>query len=175
MAIQGDKYGTRHEFDQIWAGLALLTVVLLFSVSTQPTLANGTTAGRLRTSASASYRIGQLSYTLGSTDDAWNLSAETNTTASQYRAYWLLVNSSGARSIAAGSNAATAELALRRLPELDGTKAVFGVYVAGPSTDFGGAGGLAAQGTIHTGVPAGANVGSGIAAQSLGLVDLRDR
>uniref|UniRef100_UPI00261DAF36 hypothetical protein n=1 Tax=uncultured Nocardioides sp. TaxID=198441 RepID=UPI00261DAF36 len=42
---------------------------------------------------------------------------------------------------------------------LDGTKAVVGVFVAAPECDFDDAGGLAAQGTIHDGIPEGAALG----------------
>ena len=121
-------------------------------------IGNGGTAGYLRTTASVNYKIGQFQYTKASTDDLWNLSAQTDTTAGQYRAYWLYLDSSGTASIGAGSNASTAALALAALPVVTSTKSVIGVYVAGPSTDFNDAGGLAAQGTIHNGFPEGARL-----------------
>lgn len=121
-------------------------------------IGNGGTAGHLRTTASVNYKIGQFQYTKASTDDLWNLSAQTDTTAGQYRAYWLYLDASGMASIGAGSNASTAALALAALPVVTATKSVIGVFVAGPSTDFNGAGGLAAQGTIYNGFPEGARL-----------------
>ena len=47
-----------------------------------------------------------------------------------------------------------ATLLLKR-QRVDVTKSVIGVYTAGPDTDFDGAAGLAAQGTIDDGVPVG--------------------
>ena len=114
---------------------------------------NGGTAGRLRTNAAVTYRIGGTLYTKSSTDDLWNLAAETDTTGAQYRAYWLYLDASGTASIAAGSNAASAAAAIAALPAVTASKAVIGVFVAGLSTDFDGAGGLAAQGTIYNGWP----------------------
>lgn len=116
-------------------------------------IGNGGTAGRLRTNAAVTYRIGGTLYTKASTDDLWNLSAQTDTTGAQYRAFWLYLDSSGTATIAAGENAASAALAIAALPAVTSTKAVVGCFVAGLSTDFDAAGGLAAQGTIYNGWP----------------------
>ena len=114
---------------------------------------NGGTAGRLRTNSSVTYRIGGTLYVKASTDDLWNLSAETDTTGAQYRAYWLYLDSSGTAAVGAGTNAASAAAAIAALPTVASTKAVIGVFVAGLSTDFDAVGGLAAQGTIYNGWP----------------------
>jgi hypothetical protein len=114
-------------------------------------IGNGSTAGRLRTTATVNYRVAGSLYSKSSTDDLWNLSAETNTTGAQYRAYYLYLDASGTATIGAGSNAASAAAAIAALPDVAATKAVIGVYVAGLSTDFDGAGGLAAQGTVYNG------------------------
>lgn len=114
-------------------------------------IGNGGTAGRLRTTATVNYRVAGSLYSKASTDDLWNLSAETNTTGAQYRAYYLYLDASGTATIEAGSNAATAAAAIAALPDVAATKAVIGVYVAGLSTDFDAAGGLAAQGTTYNG------------------------
>jgi hypothetical protein len=121
-----------------------------------PAIGNGTTAGRLRTTAATAFKCDGKQKSKASTDNLWNLSAETDTIAAEYRAYWLYVDASGTASIAAGSNAASEAAALAALPARSLTKAVFGVFIAGPETDFDDAGGLAAQGTIYDDVPAGA-------------------
>lgn len=126
------------------------------AVAGYPNVGNGGTAGRLRTNATVSYSVAGSHYSKASTDDLWNLSAETNTTGAQYRAYYLYLDASGTASIGAGSNAATAAAAIAALPDVPATKSVLGTYVAGPSTDFDAAGGLAAQGTIYNGYPAAA-------------------
>jgi len=117
-------------------------------------IADGTTDGKLKTVAAVDFAIAGALYTKAATDDLWDLSAETDTTGAQYRAYWLYLDSSGTASIAAGTNAASAAAALAALPAITATKSVIGVYVAGLSTDFNGAAGLAAQGTIYNGMPA---------------------
>lgn len=125
-------------------------------VTGYPNIGNGGTAGRLRTTATASYVVAGSHYSKSSTDDLWNLSAETNTTSGQYRAYYLYLDASGTATIGAGSNAASAAAAIAALPDVTATKSVIGTYVAGPSTDFDAAGGLAAQGTIYNGYPSAA-------------------
>jgi hypothetical protein len=118
-------------------------------------IANGTTAGKLKTAAAITYTIGGTLYTKAITDDLWNLSAEVDTDGTHYRAYWLYLDSSGTASFAAGTDALTsAANAIAALPAITTTKSVIGVYVAGPSTDFNGAGGLAGQGTIYNGFAA---------------------
>lgn len=116
-------------------------------------IGNGSTAGRLRTNATVTYRIGGALYTKSSTDDLWNLSAQTDTTGAQYRAFLLCLDASGTATIEAGTVAASAAAAVAALPTVTATKAVIGVFVAGLSTDFDNAGGLAAQGTIYNGWP----------------------
>ena len=120
---------------------------------THANIGNGGTAGRLRTNSAITYRIGGTLYAKASTDDLWNLSAQTDTTGAQYRAFWLYLDSSGTATIAAGENAASAALAIAALPAVTSTKAVVGCFVAGLSTDFDAVGGLAAQGTIYNGYP----------------------
>lgn len=119
-------------------------------------ISNGGTAGRLRTTATAAFTVAGSLYSKASTDDLWNLSAETDTIADQYRAYYLYLDASGTATIGAGSNAASLAAAVAALPDVPATKSVIGTYVAGPETDFDDAGGLAAQGTIYNGYPAAA-------------------
>jgi hypothetical protein len=152
------KTGGRVELDQLWAAHNSLMMYSTLSVqSLLGAIGNGTTAGRLRTNASVNFRIGRGLYTKASTDDLWNLTAPANLAAAQYQAHWLLLDAAGAASIGSGSVQATAALALANLPALDGTKSVIGVFVAGPSTDYDIA--LAAQGTIHNGIPSGVPCG----------------
>lgn len=116
-------------------------------------LANGTTAGKLKTQVDIDFRINGSLYAKAATDDLWDLSAEVDTGAGVYRAYWLYLDSSGAASIAAGGDQASAAAAIGDLPALSDTKSVVGAFVASPSCDFNGAGGLSGQGTIYNGFP----------------------
>ncbi len=144
---------------KLWTAFLSLQMRVAFSASGAPAIGNGTTAGNLRTTASTPFTIAGQAFTKASTDDLWDLSGETDTTASQYRAYWLYLDSSGTASIVAGTNAGTAAAALLALPLPSDTLSVGGVFVADPSCDFDAAGGLAAQGTIYNGVAPGAYIG----------------
>lgn len=119
------------------------------------TIANGTTAGKLKTTSTVSFKVDGRVYTKSATDDLWDLSAETDTTGSQHRAYWLYINASGTASIEAGSNAASGALALAGLPVPSTSKSVFGVFLAGPSTNFDAGGGLTGQSgaIVYHGIP----------------------
>lgn len=143
----------------IWQRLLSLSLRADFSLTTvSPAIANGTTAGKLKTTAAVIGRIAGVPIaSKGATDDLWDLTGQTTLDASTYKAFWLLIAANGTASIAAGTGATTAALALAALPQLDNTKCVFGVYVAGPSTNFSSA--LGAQGTIYNGIPDGVNVG----------------
>lgn len=120
-----------------------------------PVIGNGTTAGRLRTTGSTTFRINGQLYSKASTDDLWNLSALTNVGAGVYRGVALCISDAGVATIVAGTANADAEAAARAaLALVPSTVAVLGVYIAGPSTDWDDAGGLAAQGEIRVGRPA---------------------
>ena len=149
--------GGRKEMDLLWAAVFSLKLLTCFSTRDAPAIGNGTTNGNLRTTASAGFSIGDRSYVKASTDDLWDLSGETAVAAAKYRAYWLLLDSAGAATIAGGVDQASEALALADLPTLDGTKSVMGVFVAGPATDFTAA--LAAQGDIYDGLVDGVPVG----------------
>ena len=154
------KNGRRAELDQIIQGINALNLHINQGSAQSGAIGNGTTAGRLRTNAAVTHRVAGRAYVKASTDDLWNLSAQTNTTAGQRRAFWLYLDASGTASIVAGTNAGNTDaLALAALPDVDLTKSVIGVYVAGASTDFDAAGGLAAQGTIYDGIPSAALTG----------------
>lgn len=127
--------------------------LLVANSATAVYLVDGTTDGTIATDGPTWYRINGQLYIKQTTDDLWNLAAETDTTGAQYRAYWLYLDASGTATIAAGTNAASAAAAIAALPAVAADKSVIGVYVAGLSTDFNGAAGLAAQGTITLGVP----------------------
>lgn len=145
---------------EAYAEIASLMARLCFSHTGAPAIGNGTTAGRLRTTVSTVGRVAGTDFTKAATDDLWNLSAQTATPAATFRAIWLYLDAAGVASIAAGSNAPTAALALAALPAIEPTKSVFGVFVAGPATNFAAA--LAAQGTIHNQIPEGAAIGGGV-------------
>ena len=124
--------------------------------ATSGQIADGTTDGKIKTVASCDYKIAGQLFTKAITDDLWNLTAEVDTDGTHYRAYWLYLAANGTASIAAGTDALTsAANAIAALPALDSSKAAIGVYVAGPSTDFNGAAGLTAQGTLINGYPSG--------------------
>lgn len=159
MAENLRKTGGREELDELWRRHNCLMLLLCFATLESPALDDGTTDGKIKTTVEVDYTVAGVRYTKAATDDLFDLSAETNTTASQYRAYWLYLDSSGTASIAAGSNETTEALALANLPALVETKSIIGVYVADPSCDFNGAAGLAAQGTIYNGIPAGVPCG----------------
>lgn len=118
-------------------------------------IANGTTDGKLKTVNAVDYRVAGAIYSKGATDDLWDLTAEVDTGAGEWRAYWLYVDAGGTASIAAGSTSAVSEAdAIANLPALSGTDSVIGCYIAGNSCDFNGVAGLTAQGTIVNGWPA---------------------
>lgn len=153
------KTGGREELDALWARVNSL--VLLFTLSTLDAagIADGTTAGKLKTANAVNYTIGNLSYSKAAADDLWDLTAEADTGEDEYRAYWLLLDDAGAASIEAGKGAGSESAALRALPDLAGDAAVIGVFVAGPECDFDDAGGLEAQGKVYDGIPEGVPVG----------------
>ena len=149
-----------------WAKIAALlnSIVLTtkFSVDTNPAIADGLTDGKLKTVAATDFHIAQWKYSKAATDDLWDLSAETDTTATQYRAYWLYLDSAGVATIVAGTTVTGGRAdALAGLPIHDESKSIAGCYVADPSTDFNGVAGLAAQGTVYNGIPEGAWIGIG--------------
>lgn len=151
------KNGRRAELDQIIQGVNALNLQINHGPVQSGAIGNGGTAGRLRTTAAITFRLAGLALAKASTDNLWNLSAQTDTIAAQRRAFWLYLDASGTATIAAGTNAGNTDaLALAALPAIDLTKSVIGVFVAGPLTNFDDAGGLAAQGTIYDGIPSAA-------------------
>jgi hypothetical protein len=152
------RTGGRNELDIYSNVLRGLMYRLLSSCQVLPAIANGSTAGNLQTVAAVTPLVdGVPNASLVATDDLWDLSAETDTAAAKFRAYWLYVSAANAASFVAGSDMGTAADALRTLPLLNPALSIIGVYVAGVATDFDDAGGLAAQGTIHDRVPDGAS------------------
>ena len=147
------RTGGRTELNTYANMLRGMSYRLLHGSSVSVAVANGTTAGNLRTTVASVHKVaGITAAPVVSTDDYWDLSAEVDTGAAQYRAYWLYSDGT----FIASPNAESAADALAGLPALDDTLAIFGVYVAGLATDFDDAGGLAAQGTITNGVADGA-------------------
>ena len=153
--------GERTEIDRLVAVLGFRNRQASYAATSSGAIANGTTAGKLKTAAACSFKIAGVLYAKAIADDLWDLSAKTDTIAAQYRAYALYLDANGAATLGDGANAASVAAALLALPAFDATKAVIGVYVAGPSTDFNAAGGLAAQGTIYNGLPDGVSADGG--------------
>ena len=150
------KTGGRTELDTYAKALRGLLYRLLHSIDLSAAVGDGTTNGQLRTTVAVVPSVdGIANASLASTDDFWDLSAEVDTAAAKFRAYWLYVSAANAASFAAGSDMDSEADALQALPALDTAQAILGVYVAGPVTDFTAA--LAAQGTISQRVPDGAS------------------
>lgn len=125
--------------------------VLNNSALANPGLANGGTAGNVQTGNNIDYRLAGQLYTKSATDDLWDLSGETDTDGSSYRAYSLELNASGTASFQASGNQSTAAAAFADLPAIAESR--IGLFIADPSCDFDDAGGLAAQGTYYNGSP----------------------
>ena len=160
MAKTVRKTGGRSEINALWQLAAYTAVLSHFSTPLSGAIGNGTTAGNLRTTAITEPHVAGLrNADLASSDDFWDLSGETDTTATEFRAYWLYVDNANSASFVAGAASPNELQALGALPAHDETKSILGVFVAGVSTDFDDAGGLAAQGTIFDQPAPGANVG----------------
>lgn len=153
----------RKETDSLWQIVSSLSLYLAVGSDGAGGITDATDLGKLKTVATTLFNIAGRVYSKAATDNLWNLTGPTDLIAGQYQAHWLFLDSSGTASIGSGTVATSEAAALAALPALDGTKAVAGVYVAEPSTDYDAA--LAAQGTIYDGIPAGVRL--------LGLPDLR--
>ena len=152
------KTGGRSELDTYADILRGVMYRTQSSCAASPGIGNGTTAGNLRTTAAVVPKVnGVPNATLASTDDLWDLSAEVDTGAAEFRAYWLYVNAANAGSFVAGTAGTTEAEALQALPALDASKSIVGAFVAGVGTDFNLPLGLAGQGTIFDRVPDGAS------------------
>lgn len=123
------------------------------------TIANGTTNGKLKTTSTVPFKVDSQIYTKSATDDLWTLSAIATLSANQYRAVTLYIDAAGTATIDTGTivtntNATAGKLAaLAACPALPADKSIFGVFVAGPSTNFANA--LTSQGTMYHGIPTG--------------------
>lgn len=139
------------------------------------TIANGTTAGKLKTTSTVAFKVDSQIYTKANTDDLWTLSAIATMSTNQYRAITLYIDASGTASIDTGTvvtntDATAGKLAALALcPAIPSTKSIFGVFVAGPSTNFANA--LSSQGTIYHGIPAGYGTLSTVPLSPAGLSD----
>jgi len=112
----------------------------------------GTTAGKLKTVNAIDLRVDGQIYHKAATDDLWDLSAEVTLPASTYRAYWLLLNTSGTASFVHGANSASAAAALADLVANqvpDATKSIIGCYVSSAAQNFANA----LTGTFYDGIP----------------------
>lgn len=138
-------------------------------------IANGTTAGKLKTQATVAYRVDSQIYSKANTDDLWTLSAIATMSANQYRAVTLYLDSSGTASIDSGTvvtntDATAGKLAaLAACPAIPATKTIVGVFVAGPSTNFANA--LTSQGTLYHGIPTGYGTLATVAGTPQGVSD----
>lgn len=119
--------------------------------ATRIIIADATQNGKLKTTSPGDFRLGGRLYTKSNTDNLWDLSGQSALGASDYKAFWLYLDSSGTASIAAGTVGASSAAAITNLPALAANKSVIGCYVANPNTNFANA--LNAQGTIIEGWP----------------------
>lgn len=147
------RNGQRAEFDRFILAINASHARSSFSARTSGVLANGTTAGKIKTTVACVFALGGALYSKAITDDLWDFTAQTATASGKYRAFHLYLDASGAASISAAptADAATAAGALALLPAIPDTKSVIGVFVAGPSTTFTNA--LSGQGTLYNGLP----------------------
>ncbi len=130
-----------------------LVLTAHFATLEDPAIANGATAGKLKTVNAVDYTVAGVRENKAATDDLWDLTGETTNGAAEFRAYWLYVDASGTATIDGGTAGTDEASALAKLPDFDETQSVIGVYIGGVDTDYTLA--LAAQGTIHDGIPAG--------------------
>lgn len=152
--LRADYTAGRAEVVKLVTDVAALLARVNCELLAQADIADATAAGKLKNTADACYRVAGQVYLAAAADPMWDLSAEVDTDATHYRAYWLYLDSAGAGSIVAGTDTeGSAALAIAALPAQASDKAVAGVYVAGPSTDFDGVAGLDAQGDIINGWP----------------------
>lgn len=128
-------------------------------------VADGGTAGKIKTTNAISYSLADQLYSKAATDNFWDLSGQTDTIANQYRGYRLMIDASGAASFTATANVvnaveATAQAAVRALllALADvASKTVVAEVIIGPETDFsmdailGNTGSVAYQG--YSGAP----------------------
>lgn len=146
---------------------------------TQAAIANGTTAGKLKTVTDpVHFRIDGALYKVDATDDAWTLSAIATLAANTYRAVTLYVDAAGVFTIDAGTivtntvSAAAGRLAALALcPAIPATKSIVGVFVGAPATNFA----LALTGqtnvALYHGIPAGYGTLSMVPLTPVGISD----
>lgn len=148
------RTGQRSELDALWTSLiqAFKAQFAGNRVMSYPEIADGTTAGTFQLTSQLTFMSSGVPAQKAATDDLWDLSGETDTDGSTYRAYALALDSEGTASIVAGEDAASEEAAPLTFGDdiFNGT-AIVAVFIAGPSTDFDDAGGLSAQGTLKLG------------------------
>ena len=134
--------------DADYAACAALTAV---APSSTNVLAQGGTAGRIKTTQDVEFSVGGTVKVKAPTDDLWNLSALTTLTGAQYQAVALYLDASGTATIGATATAATGPAALALLETIPSNKARVGVFLASPSCNYANA--LDAQGTYYLGLP----------------------
>lgn len=118
----------RDEVRQQLNNLILLTVNGLVETAT---VAIGTTASKVKTTATALYKIDGVPYSLAATDDFWTLSG-TTVAISSWQKYLLLVDSAGAASVAQGVQSTVSAAAVVLPPPPQG-KAILGVLTVATS------------------------------------------
>lgn len=143
----------RRTVTDLTAQVGYLSKLLANGVVGYANIANGTTAGKLKSQNTTGFRVDGVVYTKNATDDLWDLTGIATMSTGQYRAVTLYLDASGTATIDTGTVAASAALALAACPAIPATKSIIGVFVAGPSTNFGSA--LTSQGTLYHGVPPG--------------------
>ncbi|MBU1082522.1 MAG: hypothetical protein KKB59_18695, partial [Spirochaetes bacterium] len=115
-------------------------------------VADGTSDGKIKTTATIYYTIHGQIYTKTATDDLWDLSGMVDTGGAEYKAYRLCLNAGGSASVVESSVQATASAAHGALAAASDTVCQVAEYIANPNCDFNGIAGLAAQGTQYDGI-----------------------
>lgn len=175
MARNVRRTGGVDQFDAIIAHLQAFSNACL----THAAIANGTTAGKLKTVTDpVHFRIDGALYKVAATDDAWTLSAIPTLAANTYRAVTLYVDAAGAFTIDAGtivtntvSVAAGRLAALALCPAIPSGKSIVGVFVGAPATNFANALTGQANVQLYHGIPAGYGTLSTVAGSPTGLSD----
>lgn len=128
-----------------------------YSAADCANIADGSTAGKIKSQAACGFKIAEQLYLKAATDDLWDLSALVDTGGAVYVAVCLWLDAAGTASIDRLTDAASEAAALAFVPAAlaaSTTKSLIGVYVAAPSTDFDGGAGLDSFGTYYNGIPA---------------------
>lgn len=140
-----DNQGTQQNALLVWVIKVLNSLQNCLVAKGEAVFEDGAAAGKIKITTNAEalplqFKVNGENYEKAAADPVWDLSGQTDTPALQYAAFWLYLNASGTgsfeRASANAASAAAAKAVLLADGEPEADKAVVGVFVAGPSTDF---------------------------------------